>query len=57
MGHHQVWATDITYIWTQDGGCYLAVMIYLGSRRVVCWSMDKRMDKALVIHAFMMAIN
>jgi len=54
---NQIWATDITYLWTQEGWVYLAVVIDLCSRRVVGWSMDKLMDKALVIRALMMAIN
>jgi putative transposase len=54
---NQVWATDITYLWTQEGWLYLAVVIDLCSRRVVGWSMDKRMDKAVVIRALVMAIN
>ena len=54
---NQVWGTDITYLWTQQGWVYLAVVIDLYSRRVVGWSMDRRMKKALVIRALMMAIN
>ena len=54
---NHVWATDITYLWTQQGWLYLAVVIDLHSRRVVGWSMDRRMHKALVIRALLMAIN
>jgi transposase InsO family protein len=54
---NQVWATDITYLWTQEGWVYLAVVIDLYSRRVVGWSMDRRMHKALVIRALLMATN
>ena len=36
---------------------YLAVVIDLYSRRVVGWAIDRRMKKALVIRALMMAIN
>jgi len=54
---NQVWGTDITYLWTQQGWIYLAVVIDLYSRRVVGWAMDRRMKKALVIRALMMAIN
>jgi len=54
---NQAWGTDITYLWTQEGWIYLAVVIDLYSRRVVGWSMDRRMKKALVIRALMMAIN
>lgn len=56
-GPNQVWATDITYLWTQQGWVYLAVVIDLYSRRVVGWAMDRRMQKALVIRALMMAVN
>ncbi len=31
----QVYASDVTYIWTQEGWLYLAVVIDLCSRRVV----------------------
>jgi transposase InsO family protein len=56
-GPNQAWGTDITYLWTQEGWIYLAVVIDLYSRRVVGWAMDRRMKKALVIRALMMAIN
>jgi len=54
---NQAWGTDITFLWTQEGWVYLAVVIDLNSRRVIGWSMDRRMKKALVIRALMMAIN
>jgi len=54
---NRAWGTDITYLWTQEGWVYLAVVIDLYSRRVVGWAMDKRMKKALVIRALMMAVN
>ena len=54
---NQAWGTDITYLWTQEGWIYLAIVIDLYSRRVVGWAMDRRMKKALVIRALMMAIN
>jgi transposase InsO family protein len=44
-------------MWTQEGWVYLAVVIDLCSRRVVSWAMDKRMDKALVIRALIMAVS
>jgi len=56
-GPNQVWGADITYLWTQEGWMYLAVVIDLYSRRVVGWAMDRRMKKALVIRALLMAIN
>ena len=47
---------DITYIWTKEGWLYLAVVVDLFSRRVVGWSVSKRMTKRLVIDAFLMAV-
>ncbi len=47
---------DITYIETQEGWLYLAVVIDLYSRQVVGWSMDKRMKAKLVNDALLMAI-
>ena len=47
---------DITYIATQEGWLYLAVVIDLFSRKVVGWSMDSRMKSQLVNDALLMAI-
>jgi putative transposase len=47
---------DITYIWTQEGWLYLAVVIDLCSRKVVGWSMGSRMKAQLVCDALTMAI-
>lgn len=47
---------DITYIWTQEGWLYLAVVIDLYSRKVVGWSMGSRMKAKLVCDALTMAI-
>ena len=50
-----VWTGDITYIATQEGWLYLAVVIDLFSRQVVGWAMGKRMTRHLVIDALTMA--
>ena len=55
QGPNQKWAVDITYIATQEGWLYLAVLLDLYSRTVVGWSMQKRMTKALVMQAWQMA--
>jgi transposase InsO family protein len=52
----QTFVGDITYIETQEGWLYLAVVIDLYSRQVVGWSMDKRMKAKLVNDALLMAI-
>jgi putative transposase len=52
----QVNEGDITYLWTQEGWLYLAVVIDLYSRKVVGWSMGSRMKAQRVCDALMMAI-
>jgi putative transposase len=50
-----VWASDITYVATDEGWLYLAVIIDLFSRQVVGWSMKPHMKRDLVIDALHMA--
>ena len=50
------WAADITHIWTGEGWLYLAVVLDLYSRRVVGWSMQQTLHRALVIDALEMAL-
>ena len=50
------YVSDITYINTQEGWLYLAVVIDLFSRKVVGWSMSSRMKAELVCDALKMAI-
>ena len=53
---NQKWVSDITYIWTEEGWLYLAVVMDLYSRMIVGWSMSARMTSSLVIDALQMAI-
>lgn len=53
---NQVWVTDITYIRTNEGWLYLAVMIDLYSRLVVGWQMDTCMQQQLVCDALQAAL-
>ncbi len=53
---NQTWVSDITYIPTEEGWMYLAVVVDLYSRRVVGWSMSARMTATLVCDALRMAI-
>ena len=52
---NQKWAGDITYVWTQEGWLYLAVVLDLFSRKVVGWSLQERMTTELVCAAMQMA--
>jgi len=53
----EVYVGDITYIRTQQGWLYLAVVIDLFSRKVVGWSMDDNMETPLVNNALRMALH
>ena len=53
---NEVYVSDITYVWTQEGWLYLAVVIDLYSRKVVGWSMSSRMKAKLACDALRMAI-
>lgn len=54
---NQVWAADITYIWTHEGWLYLAVLMDLFSRRIVGYAMEKRINRELVTDALKMALG
>ncbi|NKB80728.1 MAG: IS3 family transposase [Nitrospirales bacterium] len=53
---NQKWTTDITYVWTDEGWLYLAVVLDLYSRAIVGWSMNQRMTQHLVCDALTMAL-
>ena len=53
---NQKWVGDITYLWTEEGWLYLAVIIDLFSRQVIGWSMSERMTADLACDALRMAI-
>lgn len=53
---HQVWTSDITYIWTAEGWLYLAVILDLYSRAIVGWATSERIDARLVCTAFQRAL-
>lgn len=53
----QLWCSDITYIWTKEGWLYLAVILDVYSRRIVGWSMSKRVTEDLVINALKQALS
>lgn len=53
---NRVWVGDITYVWTNEGWCYLAVLIDLYSRKVVGWSLSRRLTRELALRALRMAL-
>lgn len=53
---NQIWVGDITYIQTEEGWLYLAAILDRYSRKIVGWAMSERLDTALVLKAFHMAL-
>jgi transposase InsO family protein len=51
----RVWTSDITYIATDEGWLYLAVVMDACTRKIVGWSMADHMEASLVIDALEMA--
>ena len=52
---NQVWSADLTYLWTNEGWLYLAVVLDLFNREVVGWSIKPRMTCDIVMDALSMA--
>jgi len=52
---NQVWTSDITYLWTDEGWLYLAIVLDLFNREVIGWSMKPRMTTDIVTDALTMA--
>ena len=54
---NEVWVSDITYLWTEEGWMYLAAVVDLFTRRVVGWALNNRMTSQLVVDALQQAID
>ena len=50
-GCNHVWSTDITYIRTRGGHCYLAAVVDWFSRKVLSWRMSNTLDSAFCVDA------
>ncbi len=53
----RVWVGDITYVRTEQGWLYLAVLLDLYSRRVVGWAMGETLERRLCLDALRMALG
>ena len=53
----RVWVSDITYLWTEQGWLYPAVILDLCSRKVIGWNIADRMTAALVCNALAAAVR
>lgn len=54
---NQTWVTDLTYVPTEEGWLYVAVMLDLWSRRVVGWATGETLHASLAQRALTMAIQ
>jgi transposase InsO family protein len=54
---NQIWVSDLTYVFTQEGWMYLAVIMDLWSRRIVGWACGASLHSALAIAALQMALQ
>lgn len=52
---NQAWSADLTYVWTDEGWLYLAVVLDLFNREIVGWSIKPRMTADIVTDALTMA--
>lgn len=53
---NEKYVSDITYLWTEEGWLYLAVVMDLFSRKVIGWVLSECMTSKLVIDALQMAL-
>jgi putative transposase len=54
---NQVWSTDITYIPTAQGYCYLVAVVDVYSRKVLAHRLSNTMDTSFCIEAFQEAVR
>ena len=52
---NQAWGADLTYVWTDEGWLYLAIVLDLFNREIVGWSIKSRMTADIVTDALTMA--
>jgi transposase InsO family protein len=53
---NRAWAADMTYVHTAEGWLFLAVVLDVGSRRVIGWGMSARPDTEVALRALEMAV-
>ena len=54
---NQIWVADATYVPTQEGTLYLAVIKDVFSRRIVGWSTSARQSSEMMVRALQKAIS
>lgn len=53
---NQAWCADITFIWTEEGWVYLALLVDLCTRSIVGWAVSRSCDTALALRCLNNAV-
>lgn len=53
----QIWVSDITYIWTEEGFVYLTSVMDLFSRRILAWTLSDTLEAKYVVETVWKAIR
>lgn len=53
----QLWVSDITYLKTEEGNCYLSMITDAFSRRIMGYSIADNMEATTIVDALRMAIK
>ncbi len=56
-GPNQIWVSDITYIETDEGVCYLSLVTDSYSHKIVGWSLGPTLETAYPLEALQMALS
>ncbi len=56
-GPHQAWVADITYLRTDEGFCYLALISDVYSRKILGWNVAASLERAGALRALQQALH
>jgi putative transposase len=54
---NRLWVSDITYVWTQEGWLYLAIVLDAWSRKIVGWAWSKTLEADFAVRALKQALE
>lgn len=54
---NEIWVSDITYIETQEGVCYLSLITDAYSHKIVGWALGPTLETTYPLHALKMALS
>ena len=54
---NEIWVSDITYVETEEGVCYLSLITDAYSHKIVGWSVGPTLETTYPLEALMMALS